>query len=204
MKDNQSMTMLYKIAHGTVKESQYGLTLARVVSLPSGLVEYATTVAQKLERNMLAKKKNSKTVLKEKRRKLILNLKEHLIQAHTGILKGEVLSAWLQELQKEFINRMTALEAEAEAADADQGSEYDEIDDDGDTEMVSRSESDGGDAEMVYGSENDGEEQPSIQSSQRSIISISSRATSTTFSSSPLHSESSDASTIRAVSDNER
>lgn len=196
--------MLYKIAHGTVKESQYGLTLARVVSLPPGLVDYATAVAQKLERNMLAKKRNSKTVLKEKRRKLILNLKEHLVQAHTGVLEGEVLSAWLQELQKEFINRMTALEAEAEAANAYQDSEYGDIDDDGDTEMIYRSESDGGDVEMAYESEDDGGQRPSTQSRYQSVISISSCATSPTSSSSTLRPGSSDASTIRAVSDNER
>ena len=66
------MTMLYKIAQGTVKESQYGLMLARVVPLPPGLVENATSIAQKLEQHALARKRTSETVLKEKRRKLIL------------------------------------------------------------------------------------------------------------------------------------
>jgi DNA mismatch repair protein MSH4 len=179
------MTMLYKIAQGTVKESQYGLTLARVVPLPSGLVEYATFVAQKLERQMLAKKRTSETVIKEKRRKLILNLKEHLIQAHTGVLKGEVLSAWLVELQKEFINRMTALEAEA--ASVDHTNDY----------------NDDGDVGMMYRSENGDEERSSTNTGQHSILNISSSTTSPTTSPSPLHSFS-EASTIRAVSNNER
>jgi DNA mismatch repair protein MSH4 len=187
MKENQSMTMLYKVAQGTVKESQYGLMLARVVPLPPGLVENATAVAQKLEQHLLAKKKTSDTVLKEKRRKLILNLKEHLIQAHTGVLEGEVLSAWLQELQKEFVNRMTALESEA--AGTSQGSEYDE--------------NSNGDVETSYSSEIRDEDRPSTQVSQASIVSISSHATSSTLSSSMLRSPS-EASTIRAVSDNER
>jgi DNA mismatch repair protein MSH4 len=122
-----------------------------------------------------------------KRRKLILNLKEHLMQAHTGVLEGEVLSAWLQELQKEFINRMTALEVEA--ASPEHVTEYGESND--------------GDVEMLYRSGNDGEDRPSTHASQASIVSISSRATSSTISSSPQRSMS-EASTIRAVSDNER
>jgi DNA mismatch repair protein MSH4 len=169
------MTMLYKISQGTVKESQYGLTLARVVPLPPGLVENATSVAHKIEQHLLAKKRTSETVLKEKRKKLILNLKEHLMQAHTGVLEGEVLSAWLQELQKEFINRMTALEVEA--ASPEHVTEYEES--------------------------NDGEDRASTHASQASIVSISSRATSSTLSPSPQRSMS-EASTIRAVSDNER
>jgi DNA mismatch repair protein MSH4 len=181
------MTMLYKISQGTVKESQYGLTLARVVPLPPGLVENATSVAHKIEQHLLTKKRTSETVLKEKRRKLILNLKEHLMQAHTGVLEGEVLSAWLRELQKEFINRMTALEVEA--ASPEHVTEYEESND--------------GDVEMLYRSDNDGEDRPSTHASQASIVSISSRATSSTLSPSPQRSMS-EASTIRAVSDNER
>ena len=34
--------------------------------------------------------------------KLVLSLKEHLVQAHAGVLEGEVLTAWLKELQKEY------------------------------------------------------------------------------------------------------
>ncbi|KAF1945409.1 hypothetical protein EJ02DRAFT_369214 [Clathrospora elynae] len=180
MADEHSMKMLYKATLGVVKEAHYGLKLARVVPLPPGVVEHATFVAQKLELHMLQKKKASDTVLKEKRRKLILNLKEHLVQAHTGVLDGEVLTAWLKELQKEFINRMTALEAEA--ASADQESE------DEDEEMRDRSE-------------HDEEERPSTYASQPSVITIASHITS-------IESEStvcamSEASTIRAVSDNE-
>lgn len=180
MEDENSMTMLYKISQGAVKESHYGLTLARVVPLPPGLVDHAAAVAQKLERHMLSKKKTSEIVLKEKRRKLILNLKEHLVQAHTGVLEGEVLTAWLKELQKEFVNRMAALEAEAEAA---------RVSHDEDEEMEDASEAD---------------EQQSFGSSAGppSVMSISSRMTSTEteFTARPM----SEASTVRAVSGNER
>lgn len=129
MENEQSMTMLYQISEGAVKESHYGLALARVVPFPPGLVDRAADVAQKLERHMLRRKKTSQVVLKEKRRKLILNLKEHLIQAHNGVLEGEVLSAWLRELQREFVNRMTALEAEAASAGQTNDDEDEQMED---------------------------------------------------------------------------
>ena len=129
MESAHDMTMLYKVSEGAVKESHYGLALARVVPFPPGLVDHAATVAQKLERHMLRNKKTSATVLKEKRRKLILNLKEHLVQAHTGVLQGEVLSAWLKELQNEFVKRMSALEAEAASMSQETDDEDEQMED---------------------------------------------------------------------------
>lgn len=123
LESNQSMTMLYRITPGAVQEAHYGLTLARVVPLPPGVVDHAERVAQKLEDHMLKRKKISETVLREKRRKLILNLREHLVQAQTGVLEGEVLTAWLKELQKEFVNRMSALEAEAASSNQESDDE---------------------------------------------------------------------------------
>lgn len=184
MEDERSMTMLYKATQGVVREVHYGLALARVVPLPPGIVEHATAVAHKVERHMLQKKKASETILREKRRKLILNLKEHLVQAHDGVLEGEVLTAWLKELQKEFVNRMTALEAEAARA----GNESEE-DGDEDEEMRDRSAS-------------QDEERPSTSASQPSVISIDSRITSTESES--TFRAMSEASTIRAISENER
>jgi DNA mismatch repair protein MSH4 len=182
MEDGDSMRMLYKATQGVVKEAHYGLTLARLVPLPPGVVEHAAEVAQKVERHMLQKKKASETVLREQRRKLILNLKEHLVQAHTGVLEGEVLTAWLKELQKEFVNRMTALETEA--ANAGQESE------DEDEEMRERSEDD------------EEEERPSTYASQPSVITVDSRIT-LAESGSTIRAMS-EASTVLAVSDNER
>lgn len=175
------MTMLYRIAPGTVKEAHYGLTLARVVPLPPGVVERAEEVARKLEAHRLKKKKMSQVIMREKRRKLILNLREHLVQAHTGVLEGEVLTAWLKELQKEFVNRMTALETEASSVDQESdGEDEDEI--------------------MREGSVLGEEQRPLSSASQPSVISVSS--TSTTDSESTMRAMSHD-STIRAVSDNE-
>ncbi|OAL53212.1 hypothetical protein IQ07DRAFT_561832 [Pyrenochaeta sp. DS3sAY3a] len=178
-----SITMLYKATQGVVTQSHYGLMLARVVPLPPGLVEHATFVAEKLERHTLRKKKASSTALKEKRRKLILNLKEHLVQAHTGVLEGEVLGAWLKELQREFITRMTAVEDEASSAGQDT-----------DTDSV--------DEEMQYESEHDEVERPNTYVSQNTAMSIYSRITSTESDS--TIAAMSEASTVRAVSENER
>jgi DNA mismatch repair protein MSH4 len=180
MESEQSMTMLYRISQGAVKESHYGLTLARVVPLPAGVVDHATAIAHKLERHMLRRKKTAEIVLKEKRRKLILNLKEHLVQAQTGILEGEVLTAWLKELQNEFVNRMTVLETEAAGVDQ---------------------ETDDEDEEMGEGSESDEQQRLDTSASQPSAMSISSRITSTESECSIR--AASEASTIRAVSDNE-
>ncbi|CAN9409027.1 unnamed protein product [Alternaria alternata] len=180
MEDPHSMTMLYKTTQGIVQEVHYGLTLARVVPLPPGIVEHATLVAQKVERHMLQRKKASGTVLREKRRKLVLNLKEHLIQAHTGVLEGEVLTAWLKELQNEFVSRMTALEAEAASTDQESQDE---------------------DEEMMNRNDEDEDERPDTYASP-SVISIDSRVSSTQ-SNSTIRAMS-EASTLRAVSSNER
>ncbi|KAL5121962.1 MutS protein msh4 [Pleosporales sp. CAS-2024a] len=182
LRNNESMTMLYRIAPGAVKEAHYGLTLARLVPLPAGLVDYAAQIAQKLEAHMLKRKKASKTVLREKRRKLILNLREHLIQAKNGVLEGDVLAAWLKELQKEFVHRMTALEAEASSID-------EESDGDGDGDQ---------DEMMRDGSEARDRERSGSYERPPSVMTISSATTSDSGSS---MRETSEASTVRAVSE---
>ncbi|KAF2499524.1 hypothetical protein BU16DRAFT_274531 [Lophium mytilinum] len=123
MTENDAMTMLYKIAEGSVHESHYGLALARVVPLPPGVLKHAEVVARKLESNILRRKKTSAAVIRERRRKLILNLKEHLVQAQNGTMQGDVLAAWLKELQREFVIRMTAIDEQAAQAEAEEDSE---------------------------------------------------------------------------------
>ncbi|KAF2185031.1 hypothetical protein K469DRAFT_577714 [Zopfia rhizophila CBS 207.26] len=172
--DNDTMTMLYKIAEGAIKESHYGLALARVIPLPPGLVEHATYIAQKLEHQVLKRRKTSTRVIHERRRKLILNLKEHLVQAQNGVMEGEVLAAWLKALQKEFVLRMTAIDKE-----------------------VARAEQESEDEEMVDGTEHTEsdheEERPTRSARQPSVITVNS-GTATTES----------GSTVRAVSENEQ
>lgn len=121
--NQDTMTMLYTAVQGTVQETHYGLALARIVPLPPGVLENAAYFAHKLERRLHKKKKTSLNVLNERRRRLILDLKEHLVQAYNGTLEGELLAKWLKELQKEFVNRMTALQAETQKAAEEDGSE---------------------------------------------------------------------------------
>lgn len=185
MDDEHSMMMLYRATQGVVRELHCGLTLARVVPLPPGIVEHATLIAQKVEQHTLQRKKVSETVLREKRRKLILNLKEHLVQAYNGVLEGEVLTAWLHELQKEFVNRMTALETEAANASCESEGE-------GQDEQGS----------MRDGGEPGEQERPSTDASQPSVKTIDSHGTSLE-SESPIQAIS-EASTVRAVSENEQ
>ena len=124
-----NMTMLYKLVEGSVQEQHYGLKLARVVPLPSRVYEVAEQVAHRLELQSRRKKRTSAAVMKEKKRRLILNLKEHLTQAKNGVMDGPVLAEWLRQLQREFVVRMTAIEAEAEeAANTDSDEEDAEVD----------------------------------------------------------------------------
>ncbi|KAK4897518.1 MutS protein msh4 [Elasticomyces elasticus] len=127
--ERDRMCMLYRIAAGTVEEEHYGLKLARVVPLPEGVVEHAEVVAGVLERVGERRKKRSLTIVKARRRKLLLNLKEHLVQAKGGRMEGEGLRTWLKELQGEFVVRMLALDEEARKAEL--GVESDDEDEDG-------------------------------------------------------------------------
>lgn len=162
--------MLYKAVSGMAEESHYGLALAGVVPLPPQVLEDATYFAHKLERRLQQKKKTSPNVIKERRRKLILDLKEHLVQAHNGALDGDLLASWLKELQKEFVNRMTAIDAEAAQA----SDQEEEEEDSGDEEMQVQS---------IVEEEDDGGEKSSSRGSQPSAITIGSRVTSTESSS---------------------
>ena len=177
--------MLYKAVGGAVKESHYGLALAGVVPLPPQVLTDATYFAHKLERHLYQKKKTSKNVVQERRRKLILDLKEHLVQAYNGALQGDLLASWLKELQKEFVNRMTAIEAEAEQANSSS-----EVEDD-DEEMRDPSGAD----------DNGLEDRPGTVASHHSVITIDSRNTSTESSSTARPSTK--ISSIRAVSEND-
>jgi DNA mismatch repair protein MSH4 len=111
--DQQSMSMLYRIAEGAVQDTHYGLALARVYPLPRSVLDTAAHVSHVLESHVRRQKKTSAAVLRERKRRLLLNLKEHLEQARSGSLGGEALRGWLAELQKEFVLRMVAIEREA-------------------------------------------------------------------------------------------
>ncbi|KAF2441187.1 hypothetical protein P171DRAFT_419370 [Karstenula rhodostoma CBS 690.94] len=191
--DDDTMTMLYRAVEGSVKESHYGLALARLVPLPPQVISDATYFAHKLERRLQRKKKTSNNVIAERRRKLILDLKEHLVQAYNGTLEGEVLASWLKELQKEFVNRMTAINEEEKNV-----MESEDEDEEGDVEMR---EEYLGDEEMVEA--RDDSRVATTESDERppTVISIDSRVSSCTESTSTIR-PASETSSVRAVSEN--
>lgn len=116
MGEADKMTMLYKVAGGAVQEEHYGLALAKVVDLPPDVVRIAEKVSNKLTAKIEKRKKNSRTILQARRRKLILSLREQLVQAQEGNMKGRVLATWMKKLQDEFVNRMATLEVDVTAA----------------------------------------------------------------------------------------
>lgn len=185
--------MLYRAVEGSVKESHYGLALARLVPLPPQVISDATYFAHKLERRLQQKKRTSKNVISERRRKLILDLKEHLVQAYSGTLDGELLASWLKELQKEFVNRMTAINEEKKGV-----MESEDEDEEGDVEMR---EEDSADEEMIEEARDD-LRVATTESRERppTVISIDSKISSSTLSTIRPISET--MSSVRAVSEN--
>jgi DNA mismatch repair protein MSH4 len=108
--NEDTMTMLYKIGEGYVKEEHYGLALARVVDLPPKVLEVAESVSKALEEQIAAKKKSSKSFAHANRRKLVLNLKETLEALAKGPMTDKPLHSFLKKLQEEFVIRMEAIE----------------------------------------------------------------------------------------------
>lgn len=122
--DLSSMQMLYRVAEGLEPNAHYGIAMASVFPLPADMLETAKVVSKTLQDAARNRKMSSVGLVRLKKRKVLLHLKEHLEQARAGKLEGEALSAWLKELQKEFVLRMSAIdEAAAEAANANTDSE---------------------------------------------------------------------------------
>ncbi|KAL9091779.1 MAG: hypothetical protein Q9159_001294 [Coniocarpon cinnabarinum] len=116
--DPATVRMLYRIASGPESTPSYGLTLARTLPLPTSILTRATEVSKLLQQQKARDEAASRAVLTQKRRKLGLELREHLIQARQGRLEGEALGAWLKELQQEFIRRMDSINKELEGVNA--------------------------------------------------------------------------------------
>jgi DNA mismatch repair protein MSH4 len=133
MSEDNTMTMLYKVGEGFVKEEHYGLALARVVDLPPQILEVAEKVSKALDAQAAAKKKSSKAFALARRRKLVLGLKETLKQAESGPMEGKPLLSWLRRLQDEFVRRMDQIENDVESSDSEAGT----VEEDGGPEETS-------------------------------------------------------------------
>ena len=110
------MRMLYRISEGCEQEKFYGLALAKVVDLPEEVIATATKVSEALHARNDARKTNAKALAVARRRKLVLSLREQLVQAQEGTMEERALFQWLQRLQEEFTVRMAAIDAEAATA----------------------------------------------------------------------------------------
>ncbi|KKA16378.1 DNA mismatch repair protein [Rasamsonia emersonii CBS 393.64] len=113
------MTMLYKVQEGHVQEKFYGLALAKVLSFPQEVLETAQMVSTRLNEIAERHAAGSKTLSIARRRRLILHLRERLLQAVNGTMEGETLRRWLERLQEEFALKMAAIDAESDAFTGD-------------------------------------------------------------------------------------
>jgi DNA mismatch repair protein MSH4 len=115
--EDDKMEMMYRLTEGTVQEEHYGLKLAKVMPIPPDVIEHAQRVSETLEQRAKNKKKRSLGIINARRRKLLLNLKEHLVQAKNGNMDDATLKQWLKDLQGEFVTRMMKLDDEARKAE---------------------------------------------------------------------------------------
>jgi DNA mismatch repair protein MSH4 len=106
------MTMLFKVEEGHVQEKFYGIALARVLPFPPQVLEVAQTVSKYLHENAERRASSSKALATARKRRLVLHLREQLLQAYNGSIDGEELRLWLQRLQGEFALKMAAIEAD--------------------------------------------------------------------------------------------
>ncbi|KAF2166433.1 hypothetical protein M409DRAFT_23075 [Zasmidium cellare ATCC 36951] len=126
-----TISPLYRLASGTSSDTHYGLQLARLLPLPPDVLPRAEYIASTLENQMRRRKNPSLGVLTARRRKLMLNLKEHLMQARDGRMSEQDLRQWLGDLQGEFVTRMVRLDEERREIEAEGGGDEEEILEDG-------------------------------------------------------------------------
>lgn len=113
------MTMLYKIGSGIVQEENYGIKLARAIGFPWRFLSVAEDVTNALRQASEASKQNSESRKVARRRKLVLSLREALVQANDSDMDDETLRRLLQRLQSEFISRMELIDGSGGGANAD-------------------------------------------------------------------------------------
>ncbi|KAI5866527.1 DNA mismatch repair protein-like protein MutS [Durotheca rogersii] len=119
---NPKMTMLYKITSGHIQEEYYGLNLARAIGFPERFIKVAGDVSKTLAENIEKKKQNSQSRKLLRRRKLILNLHDTLLQLRESDMDDDTLGSYLKRLQDEFVSRMDEIDCVTQAG-ASRGSE---------------------------------------------------------------------------------
>jgi len=104
--------MLYTLAAGVADTPHYGLALAAVVPLPADVLGVATRVARVLRASEESRARRASVVGVLRRRRLVLGLREMLVQARDGRLEGEALRGWLRGLMRGFVVRMEEIEGD--------------------------------------------------------------------------------------------
>lgn len=120
--ETSKMVMLYKVQEGHVQEKFYGLALAKVLPFPPQVLEVAQRVSTHLCKIAEDRAISSKALVTSRKRNIVLQLREQLLQAHNGNINGEELRQWLKRLQEEFAMRMAALEDGNDMDPTDDGS----------------------------------------------------------------------------------
>ncbi|KAL5875458.1 MutS protein msh4 [Pyricularia oryzae] len=118
------ITMIHKIAKGPLKDDSYGLDLARVIGFPPSFIENAQNLAERLRRNAAAKKQSSDQHRLMRRRALVTNLRELLIQARDSHMDDSALLTLLKRLQVDFVNRMAEIDDKDTNGDEQHTSEH--------------------------------------------------------------------------------
>ena len=111
-----TMTMLYKIGAGPVKERHYGLNLARTIGLPQQFIETAEQVTTALEEIAERKKAESESRKTLGRRRLVLELHETLKRLRDSNMDDNALGSYMRRLQAEFIERMEEFDASSQTS----------------------------------------------------------------------------------------
>ena len=120
------MKMLYRVQSGYSQDEHYGIALAKVVNVPPDVIAIAEEVSKKLRENIEKRRRGCKAIALARRRKLVLGLREQLLQAKAGKMQGVVLATWMKNLQDEFVRRMAAIDADIAEADEEMGREDEE------------------------------------------------------------------------------
>ena len=138
--DSSKMTMLYKVAEGPVENRFYGLALAKLVDIPPDILMVAQGISGRLTQIAQRRQSKTKALIIARKRKLILSLREQLLQARNGSLDGEVLRRWLKKLQDEFTLRMASIdEGLTVLSDADHEAENEGMISQSESEIVASS-----------------------------------------------------------------
>lgn len=123
------MTMLYKISDGPLEPHDYGIKLARAIGFPERFIATAERATTALKAQAEARKLNSEERRKAQRRRLLLNLREALMQSERSSMDDAALARYLRQLQMESMYKLQGLENAGRELSVEEVDDEDEDDD---------------------------------------------------------------------------